>query len=29
VIGRFGADFLCALLTIYWAMETATSSARL
>jgi len=29
VIGRFGADFLCALLTIYWATETATSSARL
>lgn len=28
VIGRFGADFLCAILTIYWATETATSSAR-
>jgi pimeloyl-ACP methyl ester carboxylesterase len=29
VIGYFGADFLCATLTIYWATETATSSARL
>ena len=29
VIGRFGAGFLCALLTIYWATETATSSMRL
>jgi pimeloyl-ACP methyl ester carboxylesterase len=29
VIGRFGADFLCAMLTIYWATETATSSARI
>jgi pimeloyl-ACP methyl ester carboxylesterase len=29
VLGRFGADFLCAMLTIYWATETAASSARL
>src|SRR3954462_6629141 len=29
VIGRFGADFLCAMLTIYWVTGTATSSARL
>jgi pimeloyl-ACP methyl ester carboxylesterase len=29
VIGYFGADFLCALLTVYWATETATSAARL
>jgi pimeloyl-ACP methyl ester carboxylesterase len=29
VIGRFGHDFLLATLTIYWATETATSSARL
>ena len=29
VIGRFGRDFLLAMLTIYWVTETATSSARL
>ena len=29
VVGRFGADFLCAMLTIYWVTETATSSTRL
>jgi pimeloyl-ACP methyl ester carboxylesterase len=29
VVGRFGRDFLLAMLTIYWVTETATSSARL
>jgi pimeloyl-ACP methyl ester carboxylesterase len=29
VIGRFGRDFLLAMLTIYWVTETATSAARL
>jgi len=29
VVEYFGAGFLCAMLTIYWATETATSSARL
>jgi pimeloyl-ACP methyl ester carboxylesterase len=29
VVGRFGRDFLCAMLTIYWVTETATSSTRL
>lgn len=28
VVGRFGADFLCAMLTVYWHTQTATSSAR-